>query len=192
MELKQTIKKITVAGLTAGALFTGLFLSAQEINNAEKTTYIKIPLHVFNKMTGTQQEHQAPEFFIYQDGKLVKCTTDLTEKMTQKSQKNIKERKQKHNKRDSENQRGMRKQRDSKFVLLTVDQMETLKKQKLEQKIKDLDNNKNNVTVGIEKASKNAVTAKVDEKEVKVITMRHCKLNNQHSATVIDCNSSNQ
>jgi hypothetical protein len=180
MKIKEASKKITLIGLTIGVLFTSLIISAQEIVNANDGTYISVPMHIFNKLTGKEKD-KTPEFYTYQDGKLTKCTTDLSEQIKKECKKNIDKNELKHHKgRFDKKREGMR--RDHKFVLLTVEQIENLKKDKLEQKLKNIEEGKGCLKVAVEKASENAVTVKVDGKDVKVLSFRQC-MDRKHNAS---------
>jgi hypothetical protein len=180
MRLKQTGKKITLVGLTIGVLFTSLIISAQEIVNANDGTYISVPMHIFNKLTG-KEKNKGQEFYTYQDGKLTKCPTDLSEQIKKECKKNIDKKELKHHKdRFNKKREGMR--RDHKFVLLTVEQIENLKKEKLELKLKNIEEGNDCLKVAVEKASENAVTVKVDGKDVKVVSMRKC-MNIKHQTS---------
>ena len=170
MKTKQTIKRVMVVGLTAGALFTSIILSANEISKTEETTYLSVPMHVFDKLTGNDKE-KGIEYYTYNDGKLEKCTTNLDEKIKEQCLKNDENKGKDGRNNRSDKKRGMRKHKDNKFVLLTVEQMENLKKQKLEQKLKDSEDQKGKMAEKIQEASANAITANVDGKEVKVVSM---------------------
>jgi hypothetical protein len=182
MKLSHSFKKIAIVGLTAGSIFTSLFLYAQENDINTDATYVCIPLHAFNRLTETPEQQKTPIFYTYQDGKLTKCTTDLSKDKFQQCKKNMcNENKRFHKK--------MRKQRDNKFVLVTIDQLAKLKEQKIDQKIKQLQNQKENIATNLENAAKNATISKIDGKDAKIVTIRQIKSQNRGQLFISNNNS---
>ena len=158
--------------LALGCLISGISLTAAETKTADTPTYIAVPMHMFNKLTGKEQEKKAPEYFTYQDDKLVKCEADLQalkkECEKNKNSKNCGTKKKgkkgfgRHHKSGS----------DSKLVLLTPDQMKDLMKQKCEQKGKDINNPGSKMAKAFNKALEAAPVVTVNGKDAKVVTPR--------------------
>ncbi len=156
--------------LALGCLISGISLTAAETKAENTPTYIAVTMHMFNKLTGKKQEKKTPEYFTYQDDKLVKCEADLQalkkECKKNKNSKNCDTKKKgkkhfgRHHKSGSNN----------KFVLLTQDQMKNLMKQKCEQKGKDINNPDSKMAKAFNKVLEAAPVVTVNGKDAKVVT----------------------
>jgi hypothetical protein len=164
----QAQKFITLVVL--GALVSGFSLTASVESTAPETaTYISVPMSMFNRLTGNK-EKKAPEYFTYQDDKLVKCSADI-------QGINAKECRKKCDRRNKGDRRGKTGRmgrghfgKDNQYVLLTLDQVKDLTKKKLEQRIQDIDNSNSEMAKAIDKSAEKVQSVKINDKDAKVIT----------------------
>ena len=155
-----------------GFVVSGITLAAAETAGSDVATYIAVPMHMFNRLTGDKPEKQAPETFIYHDGKLVKCETNLPIKKNDcKKKRDFDEQ---HDRKQGRKNFGKIHKKgpkyDDKVVLLMPEQIKGLMKQKLEQKLKNIDNHDFKMTKVFDKAVQAAPIVKVNGKDSKIIT----------------------
>lgn len=167
----QAQKIITL--VVFGILVSGFSLTASvEPAASETATYISVPMSMFNRLTGNK-EKKAPEYFTYQNNKLVKCSTNIEDMDIEKCR-------EKHDRKNKGDKRGRRCRmdrmgrkhfdKDNQYVLLTVDQLKDLVKKKLEQKIQDIDNSDSKMAKAVDVSAEKAQSVKINDKDAKVIT----------------------
>ena len=147
-------------------IVSGVCLIAAETATTDTTAYVAVPMHTFNRLIGNKPEKKSTKYFIYQDGKLVKCEANIP------SLKKNAEKKDGHGKRGKGRLDRKRKGHGDKIVLLTRDQMNDLMKQKLEKKVEDFDSSDSKMAKAFNELLKTTPVVKVNGKDAKVVSPR--------------------
>ncbi len=154
--------KMKIAGLMVCVMLAGAVLLAEQenVNMKNELTYVAVPMKMFKMLTEKPKKPEAPKFYIYQNGKLEECTTNYNNEINKCPGNRM------HKRRSGKFDQRFHKGRGD-TVFLTVEQLDNLKKQKMEQILQARKKAEENLPL----ANSKMVDAKVNGKDVKVAVM---------------------